>query len=190
MADVYNPELKPCPFCGSPAKLCSSKANAAGARFVFWVHCNFRGDLNCDVIPTTPKFDTAEQAVNAWNMRFTTAMQNTVDHPSYYQKANRRECICEMEEQFGTLAVFWFCKLNAYKYRYRAGCKDGNSAEQDEAKALWYDAKADEMQEKYNDQFICRAIDEKFRRHENVPNDYRTGKEVAEQLLERGKGTE
>lgn len=62
-------DLLPCPFCGSPAKLCSSKANAAGTRFVFWVHCDFRGDLNCDVIPTTPKFDTAEQAVNAWNTR-------------------------------------------------------------------------------------------------------------------------
>lgn len=62
-------DLLQCPFCGSPAKLCSSKANAAGTRFAFWVHCDFRGDLNCDVIPTTPKFDTAEQAVKAWNTR-------------------------------------------------------------------------------------------------------------------------
>lgn len=62
-------DLLPCPYCGSPAKLCSSKANAAGTRFVFWVHCDFRGDLNCDVIPITPKFDTAEQAVKAWNTR-------------------------------------------------------------------------------------------------------------------------
>lgn len=62
-------DLLPCPFCGSPAKLCFSKANAAGTRFAFWVHCDFRGDLNCDVIPTTPKFDTAEQAAKAWNTR-------------------------------------------------------------------------------------------------------------------------
>ena len=62
-------DLLPCPFCGSPAKLCSAKANASGQIFVFWVHCDFRGDLNCDVIPTTPKFDTAEQAVKAWNTR-------------------------------------------------------------------------------------------------------------------------
>lgn len=62
-------DLLPCPFCGSPAKLCSAKTNAAGMRFVFWVHCDFRGELNCDVIPTTPKFDTAEQAANAWNTR-------------------------------------------------------------------------------------------------------------------------
>lgn len=114
-------------------------------------------------------------------------MADNVNHPKHYQKEGHRECILEMEEQFGVLAVFWFCKLNAYKYRYRAGCKDGNSAEQDEAKALWYDAKADEMQEKYSDQFICRVIDEKFRRHVNVPNDYRTGKEAAEQFLNRGK---
>lgn len=62
-------DLLPCPFCGSPAKLCSAKANASGTIFVFWVHCDFRGDLNCDVIPTTPKFDTAEKAVKAWNTR-------------------------------------------------------------------------------------------------------------------------
>ena len=112
-------------------------------------------------------------------------MSDNVNHPAYYQQDGRKECIVEMEEQFGTLAVFWFCKLNAYKYRYRAGAKSGNTADQDEAKALWYDSKADEMQEKYNDQFICRVIDENFRRHENVPNDYRTGKEVAQQIAER-----
>lgn len=126
-------------------------------------------------------------AVNGECDAFVVAKADNVDHPKYYVKEGRKEAIVEMEEQFGTLAVFWFCKLNAYKYRYRAGCKDGNSAEQDEAKALWYDAKADEMMEKYNDEFICRAIDEKFRRHENVPNDYRTGKEVAEQIASRGE---
>ena len=114
-------------------------------------------------------------------------MADNVNHPAHYVKEGRKECIVEMEEKFGPLAVYWFSVLSAYKYRYRDGDKPGNSAEQDEAKALWYDAKADEMQEKYNDQFICRAIDEKFRRHKNVPNDYRTGKEVAEQIARRGE---
>ncbi|MBO7373635.1 MAG: DUF3310 domain-containing protein [Oscillospiraceae bacterium] len=114
-------------------------------------------------------------------------MADNVNHPSHYVKEGRKECIVEMEEKFGPLAVYWFSVLSAYKYRYRDGDKPGNSAEQDEAKAEWFDVKADEMKEKYNDQLICRAIDENFRRHENVPNDYRTGKEVAEQILERGK---
>ena len=114
-------------------------------------------------------------------------MSDNVNHPAYYQQEGRKECIVEMEEQFGILAVFWFCKLNAYKYRYRAGAKAGNTAEQDEAKALWYDSKADEMAEKYNDQFIRRLIDENFRKHENASNDFRAGKESSEQILERGK---
>ena len=126
-------------------------------------------------------------SVNGECDAFVEVKVENVDHPKHYQKEGHRECILEMEEQFGTLAVFWFCKLNAYKYRYRAGAKAGNTAEQDEAKALWYDFKADDMQEKYNDQLICRVIDEKFRRHENVPNDYRTGKEVAEHITIRGE---
>ena len=38
-----------------------------------------------------------------------------------------------------------FCKLNALKYRLRAGKKEGNSAEQDIAKALWYEEKMGEI---------------------------------------------
>lgn len=126
--------------------------------------------------------------LNKQSMRGTgDSMKNTVDHPKHYVKKGRKEAIVEMEEKFGPLAVYWFSVLSAYKYRYRDGDKPGNSSEQDEAKALWYDAKADEMQEKYNDEFICRVIDEKFRRHENVPNDFRTGKEVAEQIASRGE---
>ena len=76
-------------------------------------------------------------------------MSDNVNHPSYYQKEGHKECISEMEEKFGVEAVYWFCKLNAYKYRYRAGNKAGNSAEQDEEKAQWYDRKAEEMLEKH-----------------------------------------
>ena len=35
-----------------------------------------------------------------------------------------------------------FCVGNAFKYRWRAGEKEGQPAEQDEAKAQWYDAMA------------------------------------------------
>lgn len=56
----------------------------------------------------------------------------------YYTKARHKECIVEMEEIYGAYAVFCFCILNAYKYNYRAGLKNGNTAEQDYNKARWY----------------------------------------------------
>lgn len=65
-------------------------------------------------------------------------IKKNVDHPSHYNQPGKKECIEEMRELFGDLAVYWFCKLNAFKYNYRSGNKDGNSAEQDTAKADWY----------------------------------------------------
>ena len=70
-------------------------------------------------------------------------IKKNVDHPSHYNQEGRKECIVEMREKFGDLAVYWFCKLNAFKYNYRGGDKEGNSAEQDAAKAKWYDSYGD-----------------------------------------------
>jgi hypothetical protein len=64
-------------------------------------------------------------------------MEN-VNHPSHYKREGKKECIVEMEEAFGTESVITFCLLNAYKYMYRAGLKEGNAEEQDKQKALWY----------------------------------------------------
>lgn len=64
--------------------------------------------------------------------------QEQVRHPAYYQQPNRRECIEEMRLMFGDEKVYWWCVMTAYKYRYRMGNKDGNPAEQDEAKSEWY----------------------------------------------------
>ena len=61
-----------------------------------------------------------------------------VNHPDYYKKEGRKECIQEMIEKYGRRDTAIFCLLNAYKYIYRAGAKDGNSEEQDIAKARWY----------------------------------------------------
>lgn len=74
------------------------------------------------------------------------SIKKNVDHPSHYNQEGRKECIVEMREKFGDLAVYWFCKLNAYKYGYRAGTKDGNSEEQDKAKIKWYDDYAEKLQ--------------------------------------------
>ena len=63
---------------------------------------------------------------------------STINHPQYYTLPNRKECIVEMEEQFGLECTAIFCLMNAYKYLYRAGNKENNSAEQDINKARWY----------------------------------------------------
>ena len=64
-------------------------------------------------------------------------MNEQVDHPAHYQ--GKHECIDVMRAMFGDVAVKGFCRCNAFKYRFRAGKKDGNSATQDIAKAEWYE---------------------------------------------------
>ena len=63
---------------------------------------------------------------------------STINHPSHYNLPNRKECIVEMEEQFGLECTITFCLMNAYKYLYRAGNKADNTTEQDISKATWY----------------------------------------------------
>lgn len=63
---------------------------------------------------------------------------DNVNHPKHYNADGRMECIQEMEIMFGLSAVETFCKLNAYKYQYRAGSKEGEAKEKDLAKAQWY----------------------------------------------------
>lgn len=60
-----------------------------------------------------------------------------VNHPDYYQ--GKYECIELMRAVFGDSAVADFCRCNAFKYRFRAGKKDGVSAAEDLAKADFYD---------------------------------------------------
>lgn len=52
-----------------------------------------------------------------------------------------------MIEKFGVQAVISFCECNQFKYEWRAGLKEGNSAEQDRAKAAWYANKAKELRD-------------------------------------------
>jgi len=70
---------------------------------------------------------------------------DNINHPSHHQ--GKHECevlkkiieIDMMRVMFGDEAVKGFCKCNAYKYRFRAGKKDGQSADQDLKKAEWYE---------------------------------------------------
>ena len=71
-------------------------------------------------------------------------MSEQVNHPSHYIK-DGKECIDVMLEKYGVNAVYHFCICNAFKYKWRAGLKEGNSAMQDLAKAEWYLNKANEL---------------------------------------------
>lgn len=72
-------------------------------------------------------------------------MSEAVNHPQHYQKEGRKECIKEMEEQFGRYYTEIFALLSAYKYIYRAGEKEGNSWQQDIEKARWYIRYAEDL---------------------------------------------
>ena len=61
-------------------------------------------------------------------------MTETVNHPDHY-KTDSFECIEVMEEVFGKEEVKIFCKMNAFKYIWRANEKGGL---EDLKKAQWY----------------------------------------------------
>ena len=63
----------------------------------------------------------------------------SVNHPAHYNNS-MYECIDLMREIYGDEAVRNFCICNAYKYRFRAGAKQGAAANDDIAKAEWYEA--------------------------------------------------
>jgi hypothetical protein len=61
-----------------------------------------------------------------------------IDNPTHYQSFNTEinlDCITAMRAAFGDDEVAVFCKLNAFKYNWRAQSKGGNT---DIGKAIWY----------------------------------------------------
>ena len=68
--------------------------------------------------------------------------KNNVDHPSHYNREGAMECIDEMILLFGAKEAAIFCKLNAWKYRYRAADKNGA---EDLKKSDWYLKKYKEL---------------------------------------------
>lgn len=66
-----------------------------------------------------------------------------VDHPNHYNRDGAMECLDEMVTLYGKDETAIFCKLNAHKYRYRAGLK-GEAAE-DFAKSDFYIRKYKEL---------------------------------------------
>lgn len=73
-------------------------------------------------------------------------MSDMVNSPRHYNRENAIECIDEMELVFGSEATAYFCLLNCWKYRYRAGAKDNGY--QDLEKSDWYMRKYKELKNK------------------------------------------
>lgn len=65
-----------------------------------------------------------------------------VNHPKHYNRKDAMECIDEMVMLFGVEETQIFCKLNAWKYRYRAADKGGV---EDLEKSDWYIKKYKEL---------------------------------------------
>lgn len=76
----------------------------------------------------------------------TQKINDNVNHPSHYNQYPI-EIIDMMIVLFGTEATFYFCLLNAFKYRMRAGNKQ--NLEEDLAKETWYLDKAKEIDKNF-----------------------------------------
>ena len=64
-------------------------------------------------------------------------MKEVVHNPKHYATPTGEQVIDQMLKLYGADAVRWFCILNAYKYRMRAGKK--GDADADIQKARWYE---------------------------------------------------
>lgn len=76
---------------------------------------------------------------------------SAVHHPSHYNQTDRKECWDEWVDKFGADTATIICLGSADKYLYRAGNKNGNSREQDVAKARAFCRKANELVLQYGD---------------------------------------
>lgn len=74
--------------------------------------------------------------------KYTIINKEKVNHPKHYNRENAMECIDEMVMLFGVKETQIFCKLNAWKYRYRAAEKNGI---EDLKKSDWYIQKYKEL---------------------------------------------
>lgn len=68
-------------------------------------------------------------------------------NPSHYKDGDK-EVWQMMVDVFGVEAYMNFCKLNAFKYRMRAGKKEGSYMGDDIKKAMWYERQILELKNK------------------------------------------
>lgn len=81
-----------------------------------------------------------------------------VNHPKHYNNYDI-EVIDMMEKIFGLYDTYAFCKLNAYKYRMRAGTKPNVSVQQDLDKEKWYLTRAENIKSRMTDTDRERATE-------------------------------
>lgn len=65
-------------------------------------------------------------------------------NPDHYKQGDK-EVWQMMIDCFGEEAYISFCRLNAFKYRMRAGNKPGEDVFDDLQKAFWYEKKIEEL---------------------------------------------
>ena len=82
------------------------------------------GDFESDEIVCTQAYEVVKPSFPV----------DAVNHPSHYNQG-KYECIDVMVETFGKEATMDFCLLNAFKYIWRTGEKNGA---EDVKKADWY----------------------------------------------------
>ena len=90
------------------------------------------------------KLDTMQTPLTSADAWFTPTPTSDAINPAHY-KDGSMEVWQQMVQLYGIDKYLAFCELNAFKYRMRAGKKQGNSAQQDIEKALWYEAKIKEL---------------------------------------------
>lgn len=110
-----------------------------------------RYDYNLDVYeyrvetPLEEAFDWYQtpEGYDFWeSVRFHECKTSDPVNPSHYKKNLFGEELKDvMIRVFGEEKYRAFAQLNAFKYRMRAGNKDGNDAAQDIEKAKWYESK-------------------------------------------------
>lgn len=104
-------------------------------------------ELVADLRQTVRSMEAFTHNIEAEPEQPTDHAPDVVSHPGHY-KMHDKECIVEMLILFGLDNFITFCQMNAWKYRYRAGNKANNSADQDNAKAdryIEYAARAREI---------------------------------------------
>ena len=84
--------------------------------------------LSCEINIDEPKYCPGDNGLaecyDCWNREVPVTPKEAVDHPSHYNQGGI-ECWDAMEAAYGKEAVKAFCKLNAFKYVWRADNKNG-----------------------------------------------------------------
>lgn len=117
-----------------PCKSCEFNDDGTMTNFVA-KSCDNCLHSKCDDFDE-PCYSCGAYGEDNWETVVEEKPKEAVNHPEHYQ--GKYECIEEMINLFGIEAVKDFCKCNVYKYRFRAGKKQGEEYEKDISKAENY----------------------------------------------------